>query len=52
MLSIKVKDVIPLSDMRLLVFFENDMIKLFDVKPIMKDYPEFEALKNTDLINI
>lgn len=52
MLSIKVKDVIPLSDMKLLVFFENDMIKLFDVKPILKNYPEFEALQNEDLFNL
>lgn len=52
MLSIKVKDAIPLSDMQLLVFFENDVIKLFDVKPIIKDYPEFEELKNEDLFNL
>ena len=43
MLSIKVDYVVPLNDMQLLVFFENGVVKKFDVKPIMKDYPEFEA---------
>lgn len=52
MLSIKVVDVIPLDDMQLLVFFENGVAKKFDVKPIIKDYPEFEDLKNTDLFNL
>lgn len=52
MLSIKVIDVIPLDDMQLLVFFENGVTKKFDVKPIIKDYPEFEDLKNTDLFNL
>lgn len=52
MLSIKVKNVIPLSNMRLLVFFENGVIKTFDVKPIIKDFPEFETLCNIDLFNL
>lgn len=49
MLSIKVSSVVPLEDMLLLVFLENGVIKKFDVKPIIKDYPEFEALKNPGL---
>lgn len=52
MLSIKVVDAIPLEDMQLLIFFENGITKKFDVKPIMKDYPEFEDLKNPDLFNL
>ena len=52
MLSIKVDYVVPLNDMQLLVFFENGVVKKFDVKPIMKDYPEFDALKNPDIFNL
>lgn len=52
MLSIKVLSVIPLNDMFLLVFFENGVVKKFDVKPIIKDFPDFDALKNSDLFNL
>lgn len=52
MLSIKVSSVVPLEDMFLLVFFENGVIKKFDVKPIIKDYPDFEVLKNSDLFQL
>lgn len=52
MLSIKIANVVPLSDMQLLVFFENGVIKKFDVKPIIKDYSEFEALKEPALFQM
>lgn len=52
MLSIKIANVVPLPDMQLLVFFENGVIKKFDVKPIIKDYPEFEALKEPALFQL
>lgn len=52
MLSIKVIDVVPLADMQLLVFFEDGKIKKFDVKPIIKDYPEFAELQNPDIFNL
>ena len=52
MLSIKIANVVPLSDMQLLVFFENGVIKKFDVKPIIKDYPEFEVLKELALFQM
>ena len=52
MLSIKIANVVPLSNMRLLVFFENGVIKKFDVEPIIKDYPEFEALKDPALFQM
>lgn len=52
MLSIKVVDVIPLCDAQLLVFFENNITKKFDVKQLMNDYPEFEELKNPDVFNL
>ena len=52
MLSIKIANVVPLSNMQLLVFFENGVIKKFDAKPIIKDYPEFEALKEPALFQM
>ena len=52
MLSIKIANVVPLSNMQLLVFFENGVIKKFDIKPIIKDYPEFEALKEPALFQM
>ena len=52
MLSIKIANVVPLSDMQLLVFFENGVIKKLDVKPIIKDYSEFEALKEPALFQM
>lgn len=52
MLSTKVSSVIPLKNMNLLVFFENGVIKKFDVKPIIKDFPEFQTLENEDIFNL
>ena len=52
MLSLKIANVIPLKDMNLLVFFKNGVIKKFDVKPIIKDYPEFKALKEPALFQM
>lgn len=52
MLSIKIANVVPLSNMQLLVFFENGVIKKFDVKSIIKDYPEFGALKEPALFQM
>ncbi len=52
MLSIKVIAVTPLTDANLLVFFENGEVKKFDIKPIIKDYPEYELLLNPDVFNL
>lgn len=46
MLSIKINKVVPLDNMNLLIFFENGTIKRFDVKTLIKDYPEFEILRD------
>lgn len=51
-MSIKVLNAVPLEDLQLLIFFENGIIKKFNVKPLMKDYPEFEDLDNVDLFNL
>ena len=52
MLSIKVTSVTPLRDMRLLITFENGVVKLFDVRTISQDFPEFTALENPDLFRL
>ena len=49
---IKVKNIIPLENMNLLVLFENGIIKKFDVKPIIKDFPEYSQLENQDIFNL
>ena len=51
MLSIKVVDVVPISDMKLLVFFEDGCTKKFDVKKLLKENPEFSALIDETLFN-
>ena len=52
MLSIKVTSVTPLRDMRLLVTFENGAAKVFDVRTLIADYPEYAALDNPDVFNL
>lgn len=52
MASIRVSSVTPLSDMRLLVTFQNGVVKLFDARTIVKDYPEYAALENPDIFSL
>lgn len=49
MLTIKVKNVLPIDDMNLLVFFENDKVKKFNVKRLFDEYPEYKALEDANL---
>lgn len=53
-LSIKVKDVNPLDDMILLVEFENNVKKTYDVKRLLNDYPcsVYTELENSYLFNL
>ena len=52
MLSIKVNAAVPLENGFVLVFFEDGAVKKFDVKRLIPDYPEFEALLNPDIFNL
>lgn len=52
MLSIKVAKVTPLKQMELLVHFENGVVKKFDVKPLIQDYPEFELLRDPAIFQL
>ena len=49
---IKVLLVTPLTDMRLLVIFNNNVVKIFDVKQIIPNYPEYASLENEDLFSL
>ena len=51
-LSIKVKDVKPLDDMKLFVSFENDVTKIYDVKQLIPEYPIYAELENKSLFNL
>ena len=52
MLSIKVTSVMPLEPMKLLVRFENGVSKQFDVEPIIKDFPEYEVLRDPAIFQL
>jgi len=49
---IKVLSVTPLSNMRLLVVFTNQVVKIFDVRQIISDFPEYATLENEDLFSL
>ena len=49
MKRVKVMSATPLTDMRLLVVFDNHVVKLFNVRDIIADFPEYAALENEDL---
>ncbi|MEG2002029.1 MAG: DUF2442 domain-containing protein [Clostridia bacterium] len=40
----KIKEVKPLADLKLMVVFENGVVKSFDVHPYLKDFPIFQEL--------
>jgi len=46
---IKVAAVKPLRDMRLLVRFDNDASRVFDVRTIISEYPAYAALEDEAL---
>jgi len=48
----KIKDVKALDDMMLIVTFENNVIKKYDVKILIDKYPVFELLKDRALFNL
>ena len=49
---IKVISVTPLKNMRLLIVFDNQVVKLFDVRRIISEYPEYEELENEDIFSL
>ena len=49
---IKVISATPLTDMRLLIVFNNHVVKLFDVRQIVPEYPVYADLENEDLFSL
>ena len=44
----KIIEVRPLNDLVLLVRFDNNVTKKYDVKPLLSRYPVFQNLKNPE----
>lgn len=51
-LSIKVKSVRPLDDLRLLIEFENGVEKIYDVKQLFDKFEIYKELENEDLFKL
>jgi hypothetical protein len=49
---VKVISVTPLTNMRLLIVFDNHIVKLFDVRQIIPGFPEYSDLENEDLFSL
>lgn len=45
-LSIRVKKVVPDKDMNVIVLFENGIIKRYDTKQLLNEFPVYEKLKD------
>lgn len=45
----KILKIQPLDDLNLLVTFDNNTVKTFDVKPYLKDFEAFKPLTNEKL---
>jgi len=50
-LSIKIKNVEPLKDLCLLVTFENNIKKVYDVKKLFSQFENYKILKDITLFN-
>ena len=48
----KVVNVKPLDDMKLMVTFDNNIVKNYDVKRLLDKYAVFEELKNKAIFNL
>ena len=51
MLTVKIIDAVPLEDAIVLAFFEDGKVKKYDIKKLIPDYPEFNALLDPALFN-
>lgn len=51
-LVIKVKKVHPIEDMLLSIEFENGVVKKYDVKQLIPQFPIFKKLENRALFNL
>lgn len=51
-LSVRVKNVLPLKDMKLLVTFENGVVKQYDTKQLIPQFPSYAKLQNEDFFKL
>ena len=45
-LSIRISEVQPVENMNLIVTFENGVVKLYDTKQLLKQFPYYDKLKD------
>lgn len=50
--SVKIKNVYPKDNMFLLVEFENDIFKLYDMKQLIPQFEIYKELENPDIFNL
>jgi len=48
----KINSIKPLEDMKLFVTFRNGVNKVYDVKHLIDEYPDFEILRNPSIFNM
>ena len=48
----RIKDVKPLDDMMLMVTFDNNVVKRYDVKQIVNKFSAFEELRNKSIFDL
>jgi len=48
----KIKKVLVLPEMRLLVSFNNGINKVYNVEPLINEYPDFCILTNPSVFNL
>lgn len=48
----KVKSVIPSDNLHIIVTFDNDVIKKYDVSQLLSQFPDYEVLRSNDIFNL
>jgi len=48
----RIKEVKPLENLEILAVFQNDIVKKYDVKPLLKRFDVFKQLENPHLFNM
>lgn len=51
-LSIRVTDVVPIEDMTLLVTFENGVVKQYDTKQLLDQFPYYSKLRDESFFKL
>lgn len=51
-LSIRVTNVIPIENMTLIVTFENGVVKQYDTKQLLEQFPHYDKLKDESFFKL